>query len=93
MDADLLRDWLDGRLAAHEFSGAVLVWRDGKSLFSYAGGIAHRGHGVPVTGSTRFTVASVTKMVTATTALRLVERVTSWSCSGTTGSTPVSPPS
>jgi CubicO group peptidase (beta-lactamase class C family) len=74
MDADLLRDWLDGRVAAHEFSGAVLVWRDGKSLFSYAGGIAHRGHGVPVTGSTRFTVASVTKMVTATTALRLVER-------------------
>lgn len=43
-------------------------------LFSYAGGIAHRGHGVPVTGSTRFTVASVTKMVTAATALRLVER-------------------
>ena len=33
-----------------------------------------RGHGVPVTGSTRFTVASVTKMVTATAALRLVER-------------------
>jgi CubicO group peptidase (beta-lactamase class C family) len=74
MDADRVREWLDGRVAAHEFSGAVLVWRDGKSLFSYAGGVAHRGHGVPVTDSTRFTVASVTKMVTAVTALRLVER-------------------
>ncbi len=74
MDTDSLHHWLDARVAAHEFSGAALVWRDGGPLFSYAGGIAHRGHGVPVTGSTRFTVASVTKMVTATTALRLVER-------------------
>jgi CubicO group peptidase (beta-lactamase class C family) len=76
MGDDVLLQWLDGRVAAHEFSGAALVWRDGKALFSYAGGVAHRGHSVPVTGSTRFTVASVTKMVTATTALRLVERGT-----------------
>lgn len=74
MDTDSLREWLDARVAAHQFSGAALVWRDGGPLFSYAGGIAHRGHGVPVTESTRFLVASVTKMVTAATALRLVER-------------------
>jgi CubicO group peptidase (beta-lactamase class C family) len=74
VDTDVLDEWLEGRVAAGEFSGAALVWRGGKSLFSYAGGIAHRGHGVPVTGSTRFAVASVTKMVTATAALRLVER-------------------
>jgi CubicO group peptidase (beta-lactamase class C family) len=66
--------WLDARVAAREFSGAALVWRGGEPVFSYAGGVAHRGHGVPVTESTRFLVASVTKMVTATTALRLVER-------------------
>ena len=69
-----MREWLDGRVAKHEFSGRALVWRNGEPLFSYAGGLAHRGHGVPVTESTRFLVASVTKMVTATTALRLVER-------------------
>jgi CubicO group peptidase (beta-lactamase class C family) len=74
VDTDKLDDWLEDRVAAGEFSGAVLIWRGGTALFSYAGGVAHRGHGVPVTGSTRFTVASVTKMVTATTALRLVER-------------------
>jgi len=74
MDTDSLREWLDARVAAHEFSGAALVWRDGRPVFSYAGGVAHRGHGMPVTESTRFLVASVTKMVTATTALRLVER-------------------
>jgi CubicO group peptidase (beta-lactamase class C family) len=74
MDANSLREWLDDRVAAHEFSGAALVRRGGETLFSYTGGLAHRGHGVPVTESTRFEVASVTKMVTATTALRLVEQ-------------------
>ena len=74
MDADALRSWLDQRVKDHEFSGVALVWRDGAPEFSYAGGVAHRGHGVPISESSRFGVASVTKMITATTALRLVER-------------------
>lgn len=74
MDTEALRGWLDERVAAHRFSGAALVRRGDETLFSYAGGLADRGQGVPVTGSTRFAVASVTKMVTASTALRLVER-------------------
>lgn len=64
----------DQRVASHEFSGVALVWRDGAPLLEYAGGLAHRGHGVPITAESRFGVASVTKMVTATTALRLVDR-------------------
>lgn len=74
MDTDLLTTWFDARVKTHEFSGTALVWRAGGQLFHYCGGTAHRGHGVPVTDGTRFLVASVTKMVTATTALRLVER-------------------
>ncbi len=74
MNADALRQWFDERVATHEFSGVPLVWRDRAPLFQYAGGIAHRGHGVPITTETRFGVASVTKMVTAATALRLVDR-------------------
>lgn len=74
MDADELRADLDRRTADHAFSGVALVWRDGRPQFSYTGGLAHRGHGVPVTDVTRFAVASITKMVTATSALRLVER-------------------
>ena len=74
MNADLIRQWFDGRVETSEFSGVAVVWRDGAPRFEYAGGIAHRGHGVPVTNETRFGVASVTKMVTATTALRLVDR-------------------
>lgn len=74
VDATALREWLDGRTDRHEFSGVALVWREGRPVFAYAGGLAHRGHGVPVTERTRFAVASVTKLVTATTALRLVQR-------------------
>jgi CubicO group peptidase (beta-lactamase class C family) len=74
MDMQALREWLEGRTARHEFSGVALVWRDGAPMFTYSGGLAHRGHGVPITGQTRFAVASVTKMVTASAALRLVER-------------------
>ena len=74
MDADGLGEWFDQRGDAHDFSGVALVWRDAAPLLQYAGGIAHRGHGVLISNETRFGVASVTKMVTATTALRLVER-------------------
>lgn len=73
MDEASLRAWFDQRVASHEFSGVALAWRDGAPIFSYAGGIADRAHGVPVTGETRFAVASVTKMPVAIAALRLVE--------------------
>jgi CubicO group peptidase (beta-lactamase class C family) len=69
-----VRTWLYERVATHEFSGVALVWRDGAPLFQYAGGVAHRGHAVPIATDSRFGVVSVTKMVTATTALRLVDR-------------------
>jgi len=72
-DLDGLRGWLDEETAAHRFSGVALVWRAGREVFSYAGGLANRGHRVPVTPETRFGIASVTKMITAVAALRLVE--------------------
>ena len=71
---DDLRAWFDERTAAHAFSGRAIAWRDGTAIFSYAGGLAHRGHGVPVAEGTRFGVASVTKLVTAIAALQLVDR-------------------
>jgi CubicO group peptidase (beta-lactamase class C family) len=69
-----LRAWFDEQTAAHAFSGHAIAWREGAPIFSYTGGLAHRGHGVPVGEGTRFGVASVTKMVTAIATLRLVER-------------------
>ena len=72
--ADELRAWFEGQTAAHAFSGHAMVWRDGAPVFSYVGGVAHRGHGVPIRADTRFGVASITKMVTAIATLRLVDR-------------------
>jgi CubicO group peptidase (beta-lactamase class C family) len=74
MDDQPLRDWLDEQTRSHTFSGSAVVWRDGAPVFSYAGGTAHRGHGVPIDAHTRFAIASVTKTVTAIAALQLVER-------------------
>jgi CubicO group peptidase (beta-lactamase class C family) len=69
-----LRAWFDEQTANATFSGHALVWRDGAPVFSYVGGLAHRGHGVPIREDTRFGVASITKLVTAIAALRLVDR-------------------
>ncbi|MFI6098085.1 serine hydrolase domain-containing protein [Lentzea sp. NPDC051213] len=74
MDAEVVREWFDRRAAESLFSGAVLVWREGRPVFEHAAGLAHRGFRVPATTRTRFGVASVTKLVTALTALRLVDR-------------------
>lgn len=72
-DLDALTGWLDEEAAAHRFSGVALAWRDGKEIFTYAAGLANRGHQLPVTLESRFGIASVTKMITAVAALQLVE--------------------
>jgi CubicO group peptidase (beta-lactamase class C family) len=76
LKSDGLGAWIDDRAGQQLFSGVALVWEGGEPVFTHAAGLAHRGHQVPVTLDTRFQVASVTKMVTATAALRLVERGT-----------------
>ena len=73
-DLEGLRPWIDERAGQSAFSGVAMVWEDGAPGFLHAAGLAHRAHRVPVAHDTRFQVASVTKMITASTALRLVER-------------------
>lgn len=57
---------------ADTFSGVVLLERDGEPLFERAYGVASRRWGVPVRTSTRFDVASVTKLFTAVAVLQQV---------------------
>jgi CubicO group peptidase (beta-lactamase class C family) len=54
-------------------SGVVRVDRDGDTVLDLAFGLADRAHGVPVTTSTVFAAASVTKGITALVVMRLVE--------------------
>ena len=68
-----LRARLEAATAAGEFSGAVLVARDGRTLFEGAYGLADRERGIPNTPLTQFRVGSMNKMLTAVAALQLVQ--------------------
>ena len=74
VDLSALPAWLDDRAARGEFSGVVLLRREGQTVFEHAAGLASRAHGIPNTLSTRFAVASVAKWPLAVAVLRLVER-------------------
>jgi D-alanyl-D-alanine carboxypeptidase len=55
------------------FSGSVLVRKDGRTIFQRAYGLADREHRVPNENGTRFHVASVSMQFTAAAILRLVD--------------------
>jgi CubicO group peptidase (beta-lactamase class C family) len=55
------------------FSGAVLVTRDGRTLFEGAYGLADRERNVPNTPQTQFRNGSMNKMMTAVAALQFVQ--------------------
>lgn len=57
-----------------DFSGAVMLKRGDRVVYRTAVGLADRGHGVPNTINTRFNVASIGKMFTATAILRLADQ-------------------
>jgi D-alanyl-D-alanine carboxypeptidase len=59
--------------SADRFSGAVLVAKDDKVLFSKAYGLADREREIPNTVQTRFRIGSMNKMFTAVAILQLVE--------------------
>ncbi len=62
------------RLAVEgEFSGALLVAKDGHVLFRRAYGLADRKRRIPNTVRTRFRIGSMNKMFTAVAILQLVE--------------------
>jgi D-alanyl-D-alanine carboxypeptidase len=68
-----LRTQLTTATEADAFSGAVLVTRDGRTLFEGAYGFADRERRVPNTPLTQFRVGSMYKMVTAVATLQLVQ--------------------
>jgi CubicO group peptidase (beta-lactamase class C family) len=59
--------------AKDQFSGAVLVARNGKVIFRAAHGMADREKQIPNTPETRFRMGSMNKMFTATAILQLVQ--------------------
>ena len=68
-----LRKRLLEETAAGRFSGAVVVAGKGKPIFAEAYGQADREHHIPNTLKTRFSIASMNKMVTAVAIMQLVQ--------------------
>ena len=68
-----VRARLEAATQAGQFSGAVLVTRDGRTLFEGAYGLADRERGVPNTPLTQFRVGSMNKMLTAVATLQLAQ--------------------
>jgi CubicO group peptidase (beta-lactamase class C family) len=68
-----LRDRLEADAAADRFAGAVMLTRNGRTVFSGAYGLADREKKIPNTLGTRFRIGSMNKMFTATAVLQLVQ--------------------
>lgn len=56
------------------FNGSVVVAKEGEVIYKKAFGIADKENGIPVTDTTVFQLASVSKVVTATAVMMLVEK-------------------
>jgi len=70
----LVREHLDARAAAGEFSGVALLARGGTTLVHGAWGLADRGRGTPADTATRFNLASIGKLFTRTAIAQLAEQ-------------------
>jgi D-alanyl-D-alanine carboxypeptidase len=67
------RKTIEAEVAADRFSGAVLIVKDGKPVFSEAYGLADREHKTANTLKTRFRIGSMNKMFTAVSILQLAQ--------------------
>jgi CubicO group peptidase (beta-lactamase class C family) len=72
--ASRANEYLSAETLAGRFSGAALIARDGKALFSRGYGFANAEHEVPNTPQTKFRLGSLTKQFTAMAIMILQER-------------------
>ena len=68
-----LRTKLEKDAATDKFSGAALLAKDGKPIFTGAYGMADREKKIPNTLNTKFRIGSMNKMFTAVATLQLVQ--------------------
>lgn len=68
-----IQSFLDSLVAENQFSGAVLVAKNGVTIASKAAGIANTATGAPIALNTKFNLGSVNKMFTAVAVAQLVQ--------------------
>ncbi|HWY12558.1 MAG TPA: serine hydrolase domain-containing protein [Bacteroidia bacterium] len=67
-------DTLFSKMSASGFNGAVIVAKDGEVIYQKAFGYADKKNNIPVSDTTSFQLASVSKVITATAVMTLVEK-------------------
>lgn len=72
--SEKLEAYMDAAVKADQFSGSVLVAKDGKILLAKGYGLANVEHEIPNTPDTKFRLGSITKQFTATAILILQEQ-------------------
>lgn len=72
--AQNLEAYIEKRVAADKFSGAVLVAKDGVLIFKKAYGLASRAYNIPNRTDTKFNLGSMNKMFTAVAVAQLAEQ-------------------
>ena len=65
---------VDAFVELEQFSGTILVAKDGEPLYTRAVGLADRDHGVKNTLNTKFNIGSIGKTITGTAIMQLVEK-------------------
>jgi CubicO group peptidase (beta-lactamase class C family) len=71
---DSIQSLLDHYHAVHDFSGVCLIRQGDTDIVHHAYGLAHRGFNIPNDITTRFDIASVTKLFTAAAIMQLVDQ-------------------
>jgi len=66
--------YLKPYVETRNFSGHVLIEKNGKIVFEKGYGFADRERKIPITGATRFHIASVSMQFTAAAVLRLIDQ-------------------
>ncbi|HXJ89624.1 MAG TPA: serine hydrolase domain-containing protein [Candidatus Binatia bacterium] len=67
------RKYIEKQVAADNFSGAVMITKDGKTVFAQAYGLADRERDTSNALKTRFRIGSMNKMFTAVATLQLAQ--------------------
>ena len=74
MDFTNLKNFMDFMAAERTPGNAVVVYKDGKLVYSYASGYSNLEKQIPITGEEAFYIFSCTKVATVTAAAQLLER-------------------
>lgn len=72
--ASKVEEYMAARVKRDDFSGSILIARDGQAVVRQGYGLANREHDVPNSPATKFRLGSITKQFTAMAVLILQER-------------------